>query len=90
MATKPSFKVRHQEWNKVLSDAVSEANSDQREKKLDNWRHFPHAYEMHPRGGAEHFLPLLVAAGAAGDGTCKKFSDEFMGFTAWTYYWAED
>ena len=29
------------------------------------WRKLPHADRMHPVGGGEHFMPLIVCTGAA-------------------------
>ncbi|EJT68869.1 hypothetical protein GGTG_13578, partial [Gaeumannomyces tritici R3-111a-1] len=39
--------------------------------KFAGWRDWPHAYVSHPANGAEHFMPLAVCAGAAGDGVAK-------------------
>lgn len=58
----------------------------EREKVLEGWRGFPSAYTMHPRGGAEHFLPLLVCCGAGG-GRGKGYVDGFYGVDIWSYYW---
>jgi aromatic ring-opening dioxygenase catalytic subunit (LigB family) len=82
-----SFRTRNAAWNKAITEAVSEESSEEREKKLEGWRKFPGAYEMHPRGGAEHFLPLIVCAGAGGDGVAGKYTDEFMGLDMYSYYW---
>lgn len=85
--SKTDLKARQDEWNETLTAAVSEQKQEAREKRLNRWREFPHAYEMHPPHGPEHFLPLLVCAGAAGDGGCSSYRDTFMGSDAWTYYW---
>lgn len=50
----------------VLADP--EAEPEARLKSLEAWEQAPSARECHPRGAAEHFVPLLVAAGAAGGG----------------------
>ncbi|MGH7269818.1 MAG: DODA-type extradiol aromatic ring-opening family dioxygenase [Polyangiaceae bacterium] len=47
--------------------AVVEGDPGQREASLAQWMQAPSARESHPR--EEHLLPLMVAAGAAGDET---------------------
>lgn len=42
------------------------AEDDEREKGLLNWREQPGATEAHPMRAAEHFMPLIVTAGAGG------------------------
>jgi aromatic ring-opening dioxygenase catalytic subunit (LigB family) len=83
----PAFKARNQEWNDALTEAVTEESSAEREKKLERWRKFPGSYEMHPRNGADHFLPLIVCAGAGGNGAAGMYKDEFMGLDMYSYYW---
>ena len=83
----PSFRSRNKQWNDAVTDAVCETDKEERIHKLEKWREFPAAYEMHPRGGAEHFLPLLVCAGAGGEGKAEKYTDEFMGLDMYSYYW---
>ena len=82
-----SFRSRNRAWNKAITDAVSEEDAEKRGEKLARWRELPGAFEMHPRHGAEHFLPLIVCAGAAGDGSPAKYSDKFMGLDTYSYYW---
>jgi aromatic ring-opening dioxygenase catalytic subunit (LigB family) len=79
------------EWSAALTPAVTEVEQSKREARLSKWREFPHAYDMHPRNGAEHFLPLLVIAGSAGekDGKAKAYKDDFIGLDIWTYYWGD-
>ncbi|RDW78227.1 extradiol ring-cleavage dioxygenase class III enzyme subunit B [Coleophoma crateriformis] len=84
----PAFRQKSAAWTGALNAAVSKTDPVERAAALKGWREFPNAYDMHPRGGAEHFLPLLVAAGAGGEGECKMYADDFLGFDAWTYYWA--
>jgi aromatic ring-opening dioxygenase catalytic subunit (LigB family) len=62
----PEFKKQNTEWSNTLTDAAMTDNDKEREGKFEHWRNWPAAYTMHPRGGAEHFLPLIVCAGAAG------------------------
>jgi len=82
----PDFYRRNKEWSEAVSNAVSEDDHKQREQGLTKWREWPAAYEMHPKGGAEHFLPLIVAAGA-GEGRAQHYTDEFMGLDMYSYYW---
>lgn len=84
----PSFVQRTKAWNDAVSDAVTEKDEKKREEKLLEWRKWPGAFEMHPRGGAEHFLPLIVCAGAAGDEQAKFYDDEFMGLNIFSFYWS--
>ncbi|KAB8337241.1 hypothetical protein FH972_021543 [Carpinus fangiana] len=81
------FRAENDAFSGQLLDAVASESVDEREKKLGGWRKFQSSYEMHPQGGAEHFLPLLVCASAAGDGTVQKYSDEFRGLDMFSYYW---
>ncbi|OMP82940.1 4,5-DOPA dioxygenase extradiol-like protein [Diplodia seriata] len=87
IAQQPSFKSRNDAWSRAVNDAVGEEKSEERREKLEKWRKFPGSYDMHPRGGADHFLPLIVCAGAAGDGKGKKYSDKYMGIDMFSYYW---
>ena len=68
-------------------DAVQTEGVEERGKKLEWWRGWKGAYDMHPRGGAEHFLPLVVCAGAGGEAKGKAYSDSFVGLEMWSYYW---
>ncbi|KAM5353891.1 hypothetical protein ACJ41O_000541 [Fusarium nematophilum] len=79
-------------WNKALTDAALKKTKEDRWGALKGWRKFPYADTMHPPRGGEHFMPLLVCAGAAGDGEeTRRYSDQFVGVEINTYYWgAED
>lgn len=83
----PEFRKRNDAWSDAVGEAIGEPDAGKREERLSRWREFPGAYEMHPRGGAEHFLPLVVCAGAAGEGSAKMYKDEFNGFDMFSYYW---
>ncbi|KAM0280545.1 hypothetical protein ACHAQH_003990 [Verticillium albo-atrum] len=86
-----SAKIRSnvKEWNGVLTSAVETEKGDERAKKLESWRGFPHSFDMHPDRGGEHFMPLLVCSGAGGDEVAGKYKDDFLGADIWTYYWGD-
>ena len=81
------FRQRNTEWAAAVDNAFAIEDATKRGKQLEDWRKFPHAYEMHPRGGSEHFSPLLVCAGAAGNGAAKSKSDDLIGVQMKTYWW---
>ncbi len=69
--------ARAQAFDTWLTQAV-ESPAAERDALLTNWRSAPFAVYAHPR--EEHFIPLLIAAGAGGDTPGKRiFSDEPMG-----------
>lgn len=82
-----AFLQRNAAWNAAVTDAVTEKDEAVRGGKLERWREWPGSYEMHPRGGAEHFLPLVVCAGAAGRGKGEFWTDEFLGLPIYSYHW---
>lgn len=85
-----SFKGRSDKWNEALGEVVRREGEEERLKGLEGWRGLPNADEMHPRGGGEHFMPLIVCAGAAGGEKAKGYKDKFLGVDVWTYYWGAD
>ena len=58
-----------------LTDTV-EGDSGIRYQRLRKWVQAPHALDCHPHGDEEHLIPLLVAAGAAGEEPGKKVYSE--------------
>lgn len=61
-----------------LSEAVTQPDAAERERRLANWAHAPGAREAAPRD--EHLIPLHVVAGAAGlDRGEKVFEDRILG-----------
>lgn len=83
----PEFRKRNKAWNDAVADAVGETDEAKREKKLQAWRKFPGGYEMHPRGAGEHLMPLLVCAGAGGEGKAGSYTDEFLQLDMYSFYW---
>jgi len=86
-ANDKGFKTRNAQWSETLTNAVKTENSEERGKKFDSWREWIGAKEAHPVGGVEHFLPLIVCAGAGGEGKAESFADDVMGTKQWSYYW---
>ncbi|USP80191.1 uncharacterized protein yc1106_07465 [Curvularia clavata] len=86
----PSIKAMTKEWSEKVTDAAMTDDDAKREEKFQHFREWPHTYTMHPRHGAEHFLPLIVCAGAAGRTTGKSYADALMGVDMWSYYWDEE
>lgn len=83
----PEFQARHAAWNAAVSDAATTIDAKAREDKFADWRSWPDAFISHPARGSEHFMPLAVCAGAAGDEEAKSYADDFMRFTIHSYYW---
>lgn len=77
----------HPSWLGAIRDAVSEEDIAKREERLVKWRDIDGAYDAHPRDRAEHFSPLVVAAGAAGNGKAKSWMDKALGWDMETFYW---
>ncbi len=66
---------RFDEW---LTEAACTPDPEERGAKLMRWKNAPGARGAHPR--EEHLIPLMVAAGAAGeDAGSKIFQDRIMG-----------
>ncbi|KAG5985886.1 hypothetical protein E4U54_005746, partial [Claviceps lovelessii] len=83
-----SFKALSDEWNGALTKVVTAKERTERWNGLLGWRGLPHSARMHPLGGGEHFMPLLVCAGAAADGEeGGLYRDDFLGLGIYTYYW---
>ena len=74
----PRYTPLSAKFDAWLTTAV-ESEAPQREAMLREWAGAPHARDSHPPGGEEHLLPLMVAAGAAGDSRGRKvYSEEVM------------
>ncbi|PVH68732.1 Extradiol aromatic ring-opening dioxygenase [Cadophora sp. DSE1049] len=86
-ANDPKLKSRIKEWSDKLSSTIQIKDPADRGKELESWRDWEGANKAHPAGGAEHLLPLLVCAGAAGEGKAEFFADSVMGIKQYSYYW---
>ena len=73
----PRFDRPAQDFDRWLTDTLCEASTDERERRLERWSEAPAARLCHPR--EEHFLPLMVAVGAASE---EKGRQAFSG-TIW-------
>ncbi|KAH6673491.1 extradiol ring-cleavage dioxygenase class iii protein-like protein subunit B [Halenospora varia] len=83
----PAVQTRNRQWSEKLTETVGVESSEERGKKLEGWREWVGAKEAHPMGGEEHFLPLVVCAGAAGEGKAEYWADEILGGKQYSYYW---
>ena len=52
-----AFRTKSDAWSEAVGAAMAEPHAQKRAESIKSWRTWPHAYDMHPRGGAEHFLP---------------------------------
>ncbi|HEY9546998.1 MAG TPA: class III extradiol ring-cleavage dioxygenase [Solimonas sp.] len=74
----PRFGPVSDTFDAWLSAAIA-APPAERHARLSRWDEAPAARLSHPPGAAEHLLPLMVAAGAAGEGHGRRiFSDRVM------------
>lgn len=81
----PRFAPISDEFDHWLTAAV-ELPPGERDRVLQRWEDAPAARLCHPPRAEEHLIPLLVAAGAAGDSNGRKvFSDRVMHTTLSAY-----
>jgi aromatic ring-opening dioxygenase catalytic subunit (LigB family) len=83
----PGFKERNVTWSQAVTSATLEKDLEGRGRKFDDWRNWPGGFEMHPAGGGEHFMPLIVCAGAGGDAAANFYTDEYRALDMYSYYW---
>lgn len=69
------FTAASEVFDDWLTRAV-ESPEPQRLAALGHWAQAPHAHQCHPEGEQEHLMPLLVAAGAAGQDRGSKIYSE--------------
>ena len=80
--------VSTQEFEAELERVVAISDADKRSAILRTWRQFPQGYEAHPAGKAEHFMPFLIGAGAAGNDKGERTQSwELFGATMSTFVW---
>ena len=82
--------VRHS--NKAFEDALKRAaeieDAQRRKEALLSWRTFQNSTYIQPVGHEEHFMPLMVAAGAGGNQKGQKLDSwELFGAELSTYVW---
>jgi aromatic ring-opening dioxygenase catalytic subunit (LigB family) len=76
---------RSEEFDRWLTETV-ESPAAEREARLKEWKKAPQAAFAHPR--EEHLMPLMVAAGAAGNSPGRLvFHDSPMGAVISAYRW---
>jgi len=74
----PHFGPISERFDAWLTETV-EAPADERDARLRDWQQAPEARLCHPPRAEEHLIPLLVAAGAAGESRGRRvFSDRVM------------
>ncbi|QSZ33677.1 hypothetical protein DSL72_005248 [Monilinia vaccinii-corymbosi] len=83
----PAIAARNKEWSDRLTATLRIADAEERGRKLEDWRSWTGAAEAHPEMGQEHFLPLIVCAGAGGNVSAKGWEDRIRGEPQWSYYW---
>ena len=86
-ASNPDIIGKNKQWSEKLTEVVGLEDAEARGKELEGWREWVGAKEAHPEKGLEHFMPLIVCAGAGGEGKGRSFGDELMGMKQMTYYW---
>lgn len=79
-----SAPLQSAKFDKWLTAAVTEGDISIRRELLEQWTAAPHARNAHPR--EEHLMPLMVAAGAAGNDRGRRiYTDSIMGVTVSAY-----
>lgn len=75
----PQAKTASKEFDDWLSEAVSGARGEERNRLLRDWAKAPSARVAHPR--EDHLIPLMVAVGAAEEETGERVyhEDSFFG-----------
>ncbi|CAM4060514.1 class III extradiol ring-cleavage dioxygenase [Vreelandella rituensis] len=69
------FTAPSEAFDEWLTHAVESA-PEQRRASLSQWPQAPYAHQCHPPGDEEHLIPLMVAAGAAGQDHGRKIYSE--------------
>jgi len=69
---KPGVEMTTQ-WIEALTQLLTSTVGENRVNALRKWENLPHAKKHHAR--PEHFVPMFVAIGAAGDDACELIGD---------------
>lgn len=80
--------ISNRKFDDRLTEVCAIADLKERGEKLAEWEEWEQARFSHPEGRAEHFMPLLVAAGAGGNVTGEKIlSWQAFGVELSAYLW---
>ena len=82
-----SMQPHAESFDAALSAAVCDPDPERRNAALARWTDLPRARLAHPPGGEEeHLIPLMVAAGTAGeDQGVHVYRDQLLGWTVSAY-----
>ncbi|CAK1597728.1 unnamed protein product [Parnassius mnemosyne] len=72
MYSRHQNKVVNKEFDDFLNEVCTSESEEKRRKGLISWRQQRGASEAHPPRAAEHFMPLIVVAGAGGSAPGKR------------------
>lgn len=74
-------------FDEALTGIVTLPGAQDRNAALVSWTDLPHARTAHPpHGGEDHLIPLMVAAGAAGEDIgVRTYKDSVLGWTVSGY-----
>ena len=86
-AKDPVIQAKSKVWLKKLDETLSVEDVEERGRLLEGWKQWDGAELMHPRGATEHFSPLVVCAGAGGNGKVGGWRDKMMGLEMGNWYW---
>ena len=92
----PDARERNRAWSEKLTNLLEmhdagmgvEVKGEEKMRELESWRNWEGAEEAHPRGGEEHFWPLVVCAAAAEGRKAGWWEDEMGGMGEQrSYFW---
>ncbi|XP_030034291.2 4,5-DOPA dioxygenase extradiol [Manduca sexta] len=91
MYSRHEHRVINKEFDEFLNKVCTAEDESVRREGLLSWRQQPGATEAHPMGGAEHFMPLVVIAGAGGPKPGERIFKWDMGdtFRLSSFIWRE-
>lgn len=83
-----TYKQKSVEFSEAVTKAVTTRDEVERGRLFEGWRGWPSGREIHPERTGDHFMPLVVCAGAAGpDVAAEWYEDELMGLGMVSYHW---